>query len=278
MECRTFEHFISEYLEGTLPGDQASAFMAHLSSCERCRGLLEDVRAALELCRGVGEVEPPSDLPERLQLVLQGAAMSCAAFGELISNYFDGVLTATEYHLFEAHARVCSTCHQMVEDVAAVTRLLEGIEPVAVPEGMNERLLQAMRSAHEELTRTWGWRWRRRWRAWRLGWSVVRPPLLLPRWAMAAILCLAMLGVTLLNLSADRKGSLIARLSDRAAGVQAEGGRVLERLEQWRAQVSDILQLLRTGRRSATSGRGRSGDASEPESPPSPAPAKKSAP
>ncbi len=278
MECRTFEQFISEYLEGALPGDQVSAFVAHLSSCEGCRALLEDVRAALELCRSVGEVEPPSDLPERLQLVLQGAAMSCAAFGELISNYFDGVLTAAEYHLFEAHARVCSRCQQMLEDVAAVTRLLEGIEPVAVPGGMNERLLWAMRSAHRELNRRWWWRWRRRWVAWRLGWNFTRQPLLLPRWAMAAILCLAMLGVTFVDLSGDRKGSPIARLSDRAAGVQAEGERVIERLGQWRAQVSDILQLLRTRRQSATSDRERSGSVSNPESPQSPRPAKKSVP
>ncbi len=266
MDCRAFESLISEYLEGTLSEEVASAFMAHLFSCLACRALVDDVRAAWELCRSLDEVEPSPDLSERLSLILRGAAMSCEAFGELISHYFDGVLTAAEYHLFEAHTRVCARCRQTLDDVAAVTRLLGEIGQMAVPEGLHERILRATSSFQANLRRDRWWRWRRQWAAWRLGWRLALRPPLLPRWAMAMILCLATSGVVLLNLPAGRSEvaprSPIARLFDRVSGMRAEGERMVEHLERWRAHASDFLQVFRIGRRSATS----------------PAPAKKSSP
>ncbi|GBC77455.1 hypothetical protein HRbin08_00933 [bacterium HR08] len=257
MDCRAFEPLISDYLEGTLSGEAASAFMAHLFSCSTCRALVDDVRAAWELCRSLGEVEPSSDLSERLSLTLRGAAMSCEAFGELISHYFDGVLTAAEYHLFEAHARVCAQCRQTLDDVAAVMRLLGEVGPMTVPEGLHERILRATSSLQADLRRDRWWRWRRQWAAWRLGWSLALRPPALPQWAMAVILCLAMSGVVLLNLPTGRREgapqSPIARLFDRVSGVRTEGERIVEQLERWRAHASDFLQVFRIGRRSATS-------------------------
>ncbi len=252
MDCRQFEHLISEYLDGTLSEEQAETFVAHLFSCAACRALLDDVQAALELCRGMEEVEPSPDLNERLRYVLRGAAMSCDAFGELIPNYFDGVLTAEEYHLFEAHARVCSNCRQALEDVTAVLRLLSEVGPVALPEGLNERLLTAVRSADRDLRRSWLWQLRRRLRAWRLGWSGPPRSLPLPQWAMAVVLCAATFGLVFLNLSGEG-GEVsirpsIARLFDRAAEVRAEGERMVEHLEQWRAQVSAFLRSFRPDR------------------------------
>ncbi len=250
MDCRQFEQLISEYLDGALSEERAEAFVAHLFSCAACRALLEDVQAALELCRSVEEVEPSPDLDERLRHVLRGAAMSCDAFGELIPNYFDGVLTADEYHFFEAHARVCSNCCQALEDVAAVMRLLNDVGPVAFPESLNERLLKAVRLLDRDLNRSWLWRLRRRWAAWRLGWS--EPLRSLPQWAMAIVLCAATVGFVFLNLSGEGGGvsirPAIARLFDRAAEVSVEGERMVEHLERWRAQVSALLRAFRSDR------------------------------
>jgi len=247
MECRQFEDLIGEYLDGTLSEGLAEAFVAHLFSCAACRALLDDVQAALGLCRSVEEVEPSSDLVERLRLIGQGAAMSCDAFRELIPNYFDGVLTAAEYHLFDAHARVCSSCHQVREDVAAVTRLLGDIGPVALPDGLTERLLDAIAAQRREGDRSRLRRWRRRWAAWRLGWSLPLRSLPLPQWAMALILCAATFGIVSWNLSGDGLWlrPSIARLFDRAAEVRGEGERMIEHLGRWRAQVSAFLQTLR---------------------------------
>ncbi|GBC81216.1 hypothetical protein HRbin10_00322 [bacterium HR10] len=257
MDCRAFELLISEYLEGTLSEEVASAFMAHLFSCSVCRALVDDVRAAWELCRSLEEVEPSPDLSERLSLILRGAAMSCEAFEELISHYFDGVLTAAEYHLFEAHTRVCARCRQTLDDVAAVTRLLGEVGQVAVPEALHERILRATSSLQVDLRRNRWWRWRRQWAAWRLGWHLALRTPALPRWAMAMILCLATSGVVLLNLPASRSEIAprppIARLFDRVAGVRTGGERMVEHLERWRAHASDFLQVFRLGRRSVTS-------------------------
>jgi len=262
MECREFEHLISEYLDGALSAEHAEAFVAHLSSCADCRALLDDVQAALELCRSVGEVEPAPDLDERLRRVLRGAAMSCRAFGELISSYFDGVLTADEYHLFEAHARACARCRRDLEGIAAVTRLLNEVDPVALPEGLNERLLQAVRSAHRDASRSWLRRLRRRWAAWRLGWGAPLRSPLLPRWAMAMVLCAATFGLLVVNLSGGGGRvpvrPAIARLFERAAEMRVEGERVVEHLGQWRAQVSTLLRAFRSDRE-------RSGEALEKE-------------
>ncbi len=245
MECRAFEELISDYLEGTLPGDRAGEFVAHLLGCADCRALLEDVQTARQLCQRVEEVEPSPEFTERLREVVRGALMSCEAFGELVAQYFDGVLTAAEYHLFEAHARACGECSRILEDVAAVVQLLREVEPVVAPEGLEEQVLRATRLAPPE-PRLLGL-WRRRWRAWRLGWGVAWRPLPIPQWAMAALLCLATLGFLFLNLSGEgaaisgRPRSALARLLDRASHVRTEGERVVEQLERWGVQVSDFL-------------------------------------
>ncbi|MCS6816017.1 MAG: zf-HC2 domain-containing protein [Blastocatellia bacterium] len=250
MNCQQFEQQISEYLDGTLPEGRAEAFVAHLFSCAACRASLDDVRAALELCRSVEEVEPSPDLDERLRHVLRGAAMSCDAFGELIPNYFDGVLTADEYHLFEAHVRVCSTCRQTLEQVTAVMRLLHDVGAVALPEGLDERLLHAVRTMDRDLRRSQLWQLRRWWAAWRLGWRVPPLSLPLPQWAMALILCAATFGFVSLNLLGESgEGSVrpsIARLFDRATEVRVEGERMVEHLERWRAQVNAFLRAFRS--------------------------------
>ena len=57
MSCRELVEVITEYLEGTLPGDARERFEAHLAECPYCVNYLEQMRATIE---ALGELQEES--------------------------------------------------------------------------------------------------------------------------------------------------------------------------------------------------------------------------
>lgn len=57
MSCRELVEVITEYLEGTLPGDARERFEAHLAECPYCANYLEQMRATIE---ALGELQEES--------------------------------------------------------------------------------------------------------------------------------------------------------------------------------------------------------------------------
>lgn len=53
---------LSAFLDDELSEDDALRVTRHLSSCDRCMGELEDIRAARAALRGLPNVEPPAAL------------------------------------------------------------------------------------------------------------------------------------------------------------------------------------------------------------------------
>ena len=81
MTCREFVEFLSDYLEGELPDDQAVVFEEHMRLCPPCIEFLESfqttVRLGIDVCR-CSESEPPPDVPERLVQAILEARRSSA--------------------------------------------------------------------------------------------------------------------------------------------------------------------------------------------------------
>jgi anti-sigma factor (TIGR02949 family) len=66
MSCSDVVELVTEYLQCSLPGEEAALFEQHLNFCEGCVWYVDQIRATVET---VGRLEPeevPPDMRERL--------------------------------------------------------------------------------------------------------------------------------------------------------------------------------------------------------------------
>jgi hypothetical protein len=61
MDCREFEHLLSDYAEGTLPEHSLASVQKHLEQCSRCSREVEELQSYFEAMRKLDTVEPPAD-------------------------------------------------------------------------------------------------------------------------------------------------------------------------------------------------------------------------
>jgi predicted anti-sigma-YlaC factor YlaD len=66
LTCREVLDFLSEYLDGALPGETVAVFEHHLAVCPECRGYLDDFRATLRATKAAYASSSAQDIPEEL--------------------------------------------------------------------------------------------------------------------------------------------------------------------------------------------------------------------
>ncbi len=69
INCREFENFMIDYIEGSLPKQQRRIFEFHLKLCRECRDYLAAYRRTIEVSKRVfddADVPVPDDVPEDL--------------------------------------------------------------------------------------------------------------------------------------------------------------------------------------------------------------------
>lgn len=213
MNCQEFENLLSDYLEQALDPLLRRQATVHVMQCPPCRTLLEEVGRAILLCRQAGFVEPVIDLPDRiLRATAAGQMMSCAIFDELILDYFEGFITASDFHIFEAHFASCPRCRRLMKGIQQARQLCQIARSVEMPAGLPERILKAccgsQRLAREQGPKAAVQRLRRVLIG---GLRVLARPLLTPELVTAVMLCLATLGLLLVEFSEDRSLSGVYR-------------------------------------------------------------------
>jgi anti-sigma factor RsiW len=67
MEHQSAKELFSQYLDGELPGGQASELEAHLADCVSCREELETLRKTLHALAGLPSVAPPTEFAQSVQ-------------------------------------------------------------------------------------------------------------------------------------------------------------------------------------------------------------------
>src|SRR5678816_3792542 len=146
MLCVDFESQLTDYLEGVI-GPETNRLMAeHAMKCPVCHETLSAVKSTLDACRVATVPSPSKDLEARiLQRTVPETAMSCDEFEECLTDYLDGFLPANLYHRWERHAALCDRCTELPGEVvrsigACYTYITE---EMALPEGLNERILKA---------------------------------------------------------------------------------------------------------------------------------------
>ncbi|MEO9652272.1 MAG: zf-HC2 domain-containing protein [Roseobacter sp.] len=81
IDCREFEAFIVDYLEGNLSTGQRIKFNMHLRLCRKCRAYLQSYKAAMEL------VKAQTDIP-----------FSKMGMGDVPEDLIKAVLSARKKH------------------------------------------------------------------------------------------------------------------------------------------------------------------------------------
>src|SRR6185369_12592233 len=102
MDCNKFEEEISDYFEGSLTAADTAVFRMHALQCRQCRGLMDEVKANMAACKEQDELQPSALLHLSLAgIPAEYAALGCAEFEELITEFLDGFVPAQTYHSFE---------------------------------------------------------------------------------------------------------------------------------------------------------------------------------
>lgn len=250
MDCDTFQESASEYLEGRVSGQPRVALASHLMQCADCRELYEDVRATRALCRDLQDPVTPTDLPDRiLSVTTAGEMMSCNIFDELISDYFDGYVRASEFQVFQSHFERCPRCSRLLEAIRLARELCREIKNVDVPEDLPDRILATTSALTEERRSESGSGWHFPRVPLRAYTSRVLDALSAPESIAASILLLATFGFLLVNFSDDhslggiyrRARFQLARAVGRNSDMAAEKAKLSLDLQQIQFQISSAI-------------------------------------
>jgi hypothetical protein len=171
MLCVDFENLLTDYIEGVVGAETGRLMGEHAMRCPVCHETLSAVRSALDACH-MGTVPPPSrELEARiLQKTVPETAMDCEEFEECLTDYLDGFLPAHHYHRWERHAALCDRCTELpgevVRAIGACYTYISEEQPL--PEGLNERILQATLGTvtPQEIKAPWTVRAASRFRLW----------------------------------------------------------------------------------------------------------------
>jgi hypothetical protein len=138
----------------------------------------------------------------------------------------------------------------LLEGVQAVRELCKQVEPVEVPEGLCERILQATVLAEKPKAQSrWAWVEQRISRL-KVSLRGFSRPLLTPELVTAAVICLATLGFLLVDFSDDRtlhgiyrQASIrTAKLFSRTGEIAAEKDKAVLGLEKAKAKISSLIE------------------------------------
>jgi len=230
MLCVDFENLLTDYLEGVVGPETNRLMGEHAMKCPVCHETLSAVRSAIETCHMATVPAPSRELEARiLEKTIPQTAMKCEEFEECLTDYLDGFLPAHLYHRWERHAALCNRCTELPgEVVRAIGACYTYIsEEKPVPQGLNERILQATLGTvtPHEVKAPWGARIASRFRS-------LLDPIMSPQLATVATMLLVAILVLTNTVSAD--GSI--------GGVYDAGLQLAERTGQSRSITDYPLQ------------------------------------
>jgi anti-sigma factor RsiW len=74
--------------------------------------------------------------------------MSCREFVELVTDYFDGVLSAADTARFEEHVSECVWCSRYLEQIRVTITTVGRLDEASISPAARDELLHAFRGWH----------------------------------------------------------------------------------------------------------------------------------
>jgi len=106
------------------------------------------LRQTVGLLASLPEVEPPADLRQRVEGGLAQTRglqpMTCAQVGEAVDHYLGGGLNRADERALHLHLAGCGACRREVERAWAAVRLVHGLDEIAPPVRVRERVAAEM--------------------------------------------------------------------------------------------------------------------------------------
>ena len=75
ISCQEVVEVVTDYLEGTLPPDEAAVFEAHLELCDGCRSYLEQMRITIATVGRIEESDVPPEMRDTLLAAFRGRGL-----------------------------------------------------------------------------------------------------------------------------------------------------------------------------------------------------------
>jgi anti-sigma factor RsiW len=92
-----------------------------------------------------------TDWLERMKKTQQ--EMACQELVEVITDYLEGTLQASDRVRFDAHLATCAACREYVEQMRALIRLSGGLTAQTIEPATRESLVRAFRRWRDAQTR-----------------------------------------------------------------------------------------------------------------------------
>jgi hypothetical protein len=74
MEHNDIRHRLSEYIDGSVTGEERAAIEAHLKTCLQCSSALEELRKTVEHIKTIEEIEPPAWMTQKIMATVRAEA------------------------------------------------------------------------------------------------------------------------------------------------------------------------------------------------------------
>jgi len=86
MDCSRIEQWLSDYMEASLPAEEADKVSKHLEGCQNCSALLQEMQSAIYCCHNYPSLELDPQSIERILLRTSGRPRT-RSFKELLQLY-----------------------------------------------------------------------------------------------------------------------------------------------------------------------------------------------
>ncbi len=108
-DCQIFQDRLADFMDDSISPDERRSAEDHLTSCQRCRGLLDIVHGNLDMM----SAREREELSENILDQTSGAA--CSRAHELLGDHIEGTLPDADEELLVHHLDAIHRCHVLGE-------------------------------------------------------------------------------------------------------------------------------------------------------------------
>ena len=80
MEHNDIRHRLSEYIDGSVTGEERAAIETHLKTCPQCSSALDELRKTIGHIKSVEEIEPPAWMTQKIMATIRAEAAEKKGF------------------------------------------------------------------------------------------------------------------------------------------------------------------------------------------------------
>ena len=136
MKCQHCTDLISLYIDRELEEDKAAQVEEHLAQCEKCQRIYKELKAIVDACGGMEEIEPPAELGGVIKGRIREEKRSAGKAGWRALTVFSAaklvVILLVTYPVIMDGRHDSSVPNETVRDMAVTQDAMEGIYERAV--------------------------------------------------------------------------------------------------------------------------------------------------